>query len=318
MKNGSRNVIFATARATRGIKRPNEANQVGGFVGFIKKVFGDLSWYEYLWYAMFFSAGALCFAFLEFELMLLFTVISFYIYLVADNLTARGLTIGLFVSILSGSVYTTLCVFNGVWGEVIANICIYIPLDVWAIFKWRNLKSENDNHEKTLAVTKMSFTEWWFYLSFWGVGTIALGMFLTTVLNQSTGYLNAACIFVYLAGQLSRNQGKREMWFFYFAGDIISIVMWIQIVTDDGWNTFPFFISTISSLSNSVIGFIKWQQLLSKNQKTTGHYLAHQRKRIVKIIRLRHRFKNLVWKKETDEHWQLRHKTKEEKSKCQK
>ena len=303
------NTIYSTMNATRGIVRPNEATRKdSGFLRILKKVFGDLDWYGYVWYTTFFLAGAACFVVFKFNWILLATVLSLYVYLFASNLTARGLVAGLYVGIVSSLAYTVMCVITGVWGEVIANCALYIPLSVLAVFKWKNLKSANDNHEKTLAVTSIGLSEWWFYLSFMLAGTIGLGLFLSKVLHQGTAYVNAATIFLYIAGAFARNNGKREVWLFYIVGDITGIVLWLLVAMQGDWSTFPFCLSSISSFFNSIIGMIEWTRLYKKNQETRGIYLATQRRKVTKVIKVKRKFRNLSWTLATDECWQKRNK----------
>lgn len=301
-----RNTIYSTARSTRGV-RAQEATSQSGFVAFIKKAFGDLPWYEYLWYCIFIVVGILCLALLKFTPTLLITVLSLYVYMVASNLTARGKLGGLIVATFSSTVYVVVCFFTRVWGEVIANILIYIPLNIYAIFKWKSLKSQNDNHENTLAVTKMSFNDWWFYLSFIGVGGLGLGLFLQEVMHQNWAILNAFSIFISLGGDFARNNGKREVWWFYLVSNILFFTMWVLVSSGDGWDTIPYSISAVASIFNSIIGMIEWQKLLQKNQLTTGYYLSHNRPKINSIVRLRRQMQHFVWKSECDANWQNRH-----------
>ena len=299
--------IYSTVRATRGIKTTSETTKTGGFVAFCKKIFGNLPWYEYVWYAVFLVAGVLCLSLFKFSPILLSAVISLYVYMIASNLQARGVKIGLYFSLASSGIYVAVCILTHVWGEVLANCLIYIPLTVIALVKWNKLSSEETQNE--LKVTKYGIEEWWFTIGFVGTGAISLGLFLDKVLGQSYALINAFSIFISLSGDFARNNGKREAWLLYVISNIIAVVLWIFVSSGDGWGTIPYIISSFAGLFNSVIGIVEWQKLLGKNHETTGEYLAYkERKKIERIIRLRRQMRNLSWSAKTDENWQERYK----------
>ena len=296
--------IYSTVRATRGIQSPKETTNKGGFVAFVKKVFGNLPWYEYVWYGVFVVAGILCLTLFPYSPLLLVSVISLYVYMVASNLEARGMKAGLYVSLLSTGIYVAVCIITHVWGEVISNLLIYVPLCIIAIFKWNRLQSDDGRNE--LKVSSFGLIDWWFNIAFIGAGTIGLGLFLQKVMDQSYAYINALLIFFSLAGTFARNNGKREVWLFYILSDVLSVVLWVLISKEDGWDTIPYIVSSVSSLFNSIIGIIEWRKLRLKNHETVGNYLAVKRKRVTNIIKLRRQFQNLHWTLVSDENWKKR------------
>jgi len=295
--------IYSTVRATRGIKTPEETtSRKGGFVALIKKIFGNLPWFEYVWYAVFVVAGILCLSLFKFSPILLVSVISLYVYMIASNLQARGNIIGLYFALISSGIYVTVCFFTRVWGEVIANCLIYIPLSVIALVKWEKLSSSETQNE--LKVTKFGVEEWWFTIGFIGTGAIALGLFLDKVLGQSFALINSFSIFISLAGDFARNNGKREAWLLYNISNVLAVVLWVLVSIGDSWETVPYIISAFAGLFNSIIGMIEWQKLLQKNHATSGTYLASkERVKINNVIRLRRQMQKFKWTKSSDEGW---------------
>ena len=133
IKGVSKNLIFGTSASTRGayyhsmrLQRSEdpEANRAEILLA-LKRT----SWFERLWYPIFFLAGVLCLIFIRpitFELC--FSVASFWLYMFANNLLARGKFAGLLLSITSASLYTVVSFFAKVYGEVLINLLLYIPL----------------------------------------------------------------------------------------------------------------------------------------------------------------------------------------------
>ena len=296
--------IYSTVRATRGITTTKEATPKGGFAAFAKKLFGNLPWYEYVWYGVFILAGILCLSLFPFTPTLLVSVISLYIYMVACNLEARGMRAGLYISLLSMAIYVAVCIITHVWGEVISNLLVYIPLTVIAIFKWGRLQSEDGQSE--LKVSSFGIVDWWFTLSFIGAGTIALGLFLQKVMGQNYAYINSLMIMFSLAFTFARNNGKMEVWAFSLISDALCVVLWVLVSKEDGWSTIPYIISSVSSLFNSIIGIIEWRKLLKKNKAPIGNYLAVKRVKITNIIKLRRKLQNMHWTLSSDEGWKKR------------
>lgn len=299
--------IYSTVRATRGIKKPEETTNRGGFVAFVNKLFGNLPWYEYVWYAVFVVAGILCLSLFKFSAILLVSVISLYVYMIASNLQARGSIIGLYFSIASTGIYVAVCIVTRVWGEVISNVLIYLPLTIIALVKWNKLATTESQNE--LKVTKFGLSDWWFTIGFVGTFSIASGIFLDKVMGQSYATINAFSIYISLAGDFARNNGKREAWLLYMISNILAVVLWVLVSVGQDWSTIPYIVSSFAGLFNSIIGMIEWQKLLQKNHKTTGDYLAKaNRKKVNSIIRLRRQMQNLKWVASTDENWKNRYK----------
>ena len=299
--------IYVQLNPTKGVKTPKEATAISGRFWLIKKLFHVLSWYELIWYAVFIISGVLCLTLIPFSFTLLTTVLSLFIYMFALNFIARGKLIGLFISIFSSLIYITICILTDVWGEVITNVLIYIPMDIWAIYNWRKLKSDDaDPKKQTLAVTRSCISDWWFYLSFSLLGTIGLGLFLRDVLHQTHAFLNSSSIFFALSGTFLRNNGKIESWYFNLISDGLMVALWIYVSFDIGFSTIPYALSSLCSMFSSGIGLIVWEKLYKRNLSTTGEYLAKSRKKINNIIVLKRQMQNLKWKSASDENWHER------------
>lgn len=303
--NQSKNLIFGTSKATRGAfyKSMNlqkssdpDANRADIVIALRKT-----SWFERLWYPIFFLAGILCLVFIRpitFELC--FAVVGLILYMISNQLFAKGKLSGLIVGIISSILYTVVCILSKVFGEVAINILLYIPLDIIAIITFKkNINKQTDEIE----IKAMNFKHWIITIIALLLGTIALFSFLYFVLHQIASFSNALSICLFLTSTFIRNLRFKEFWWFDLLGNTVTILMWflISLSSPDMIYNIPFVISAFAATLNNIYGIVSWKTIYKKNINNGGIYVKRKIK-INHVIKVRRRYnKALKWNKEVEE-----------------
>lgn len=300
----SRNLIFGTSSSTKGafygdmrLQKSIDPNaNRAGIILALKKT----SWFEKLWYPFFILAGLSCLIFVRpitFELI--FAVFSLILYMFAENLFAQGKIIGLILSTLSAVLYTTVCFFAKVYGEIIINILLYIPMDILAIITFKKSKNKKTDD---LSVRKSNWKNWLAFIGAAIIGFLCIFSFLHFVTQQEFAYFNALTITLFITSICIRNLRFIDFWWFDLLGNIISVLMWVFISTSSGelLYSLPFTLSSMAALLNNIYGIIMWRKLFKVSSMNGGVYVKKTVK-VKHVIKLRRRYnKAMKWNRQVE------------------
>ncbi len=299
-----KNLIFGTNSATRGAYYHNmglSSNASYGRIGILEGL-RRTSLFEKIWYPIFIIAGILCLIFVRpFTFELCFAVISLWLGMLSNNLLARGKWLGLLLSIISSVLYTTVCFFTKVFGEVIINIILYIPLDIFALITFKkNISKKSDE----LEVKVMRLKQWLIALLL----TLVLGGAIFAALyflpGQIYPLLNASSVALFISAMLIRNLRYKEFWWFNLFGNLMSVIMWAIVATSssDLLYSLPFALSSLAALSNNVFGIVMWQSIYKKSVTNGRVFVKTNKVKVNKVIKLRRRYKDaLRWEQAVEE-----------------
>lgn len=258
--------------------------------------------FELFWYPTFIIGGLLCLLLIRpttFDLV--FAVINLFAFMTANNLVARGKRVGLLISTISMMVYCVICYINKVWGELIINVCMYIPLEIMGFIKWK--KDNEEKAEERIDVKKLTFIG---YLMMFGViAGLTAGIFaiLHFGLEQDHAIFNALSIAACLVGGYARNHQYIETWLLYIIANLASIALWgcqafgTEVLT---LSVLPIILSYSSTLTNDFNGWAIWEIVYRKNNKKEGIYLAKRKVKISRIAKLKKASRKFVCR-ETDD-----------------
>lgn len=260
--------------------------------------------FEFFWYPTFIILGLLCLVlvpiFTEMTLgaiiLLVVCVVNLWLCMTANNLVARGARIGLLLSSINMLLYVGISVYQKVWGEVIINALLYIPLEIIGFFNW----GKEAEAGKVDVVNKMNgVTLLKHILMLLGI-TIGVWALLHFILHQSFAIFNAIGIAGCVVGDLARNKRYFETWYFFMLCNIAGIVLWaLQIFSSgDGISLaiLPTMISFMATLSNNFNGIYIWNVLYKNKHKNGGVYLAKRKVDIKRIVRLKRTYKKMTCK----------------------
>ena len=294
----SKYLISGKCDATRGrnIYDVKIDNHMRRKLAIMDKLF-HISILEKIWFSLIAIAGILCLIFIRpFDLQLVFSVVSLYLYITADNLTAKGNKFGMIVIIVSSVLYCINCFFYKIYGEILVNAFLYIPMNIASFVSfYKNTNKENEKDE-FLQVKKLGIRNLILALLIFVVGVLSV-YFVLKFIKSSFPFLNALTIVAFLIGMVVRVFRCIESWWFDTVGNAFNIVLWVLASMSD-LSSVPFILTTVSSLLNSVYGYIIWRKLYRKSQASQGVILVKRKIKIDRIIKVRRRYKNLIFKDE--------------------
>ena len=293
----SKHLIFGKSDATRGknaddVKFDIQVRQKAA----IRNAITRASLFEKIWYIVFIIAGLLSLIFVRpFTFTLAFAVVSLYLNMVSNNLTANGNKYGILIAILSSILYCIDCFVFKIYGELLVNILLYIPIYVVSFISFnKNTNTENEN-DQFLEVKRMKL--WQVLVSVLAllVGAFALYLILELI-GSAFALVNSISIVAFLVAMIVRVFRYMEFWWFDLLGSIAGVVLWVMASTSD-LSSLPFIISTLSSILNSIYGFVVWKRLYRKSLASKGILLNHHGVKISKIIKIRRRYQKLYFDK---------------------
>lgn len=194
------------------------------------------------------------------------TIISSLLGILAVFLSAKGMVLGCVVEIIQLFFFCTISWFNSYFGEVLVSAIIVFPSNVLSIIAWtRNLR-------KGTAIIKISnvpkLKEW--ILSILSVAVISVGMYF---MLQAVGTASLIVSTINVAlGMLScyfRIRRCEYSFIFYILNNIISLVLWIQIMAGGDFSYTPTMMNYIIFMIMNIYGFFNWIKLkkLQKERK---------------------------------------------------
>ncbi|MBP3631192.1 MAG: nicotinamide mononucleotide transporter [Clostridia bacterium] len=260
--------------------------------------------FEFFWYPTFLILGLLCLILVPIftkmstaDLVLLVVcVVNLWLCMTANNLVAKGIRVGLLLSVVNMLIYVGISIYQKIWGEVIINVALYIPLSIIGFFNWGKGADESSVN----AVNKMNGIQLLKYVTMYIVITVGVWAILNFVLQQSFAIFNAISIAGCIVGDLSRNKRFFEVWYFYMLCNIGGILLWsLQIFAGGGEISLailPTVISFMATLSNNFNGIYIWNILYKNKHKNGGVYLAKRKVDIRKIVRLKRTYKKMTCK----------------------
>ena len=305
---------------THGAAKPNSNGTVGRSNGVIsvsreneKRVRSEIiagiiqrvGKFEIVWYPTFIILGLLCLILIPIfttmsaidVLLLCFSVTSLWFSMFANNLVARGYRIGLLLSTISMCFYVVVCILQHVWGEVIINLALYIPLEIMGFFKWKNSAGDSG---KISAVKKMTTKDLAIYLPSLAGLTAAIWAILEFGIKQKFAIFNAISIAACVIGNIVRNKKYLETWYIYMTSNTAAIILWALTIfaSGDGLTlvVLPSMLSFMATLSNNFNGIVIWSTLYRNENKNGGVYLALRPVNINKVAKIKRMYRNMICK----------------------
>lgn len=264
--------------------------------------------FEFFWYPIFVVLGVLCLILIPIfttmttasAFLLVMSVLTLWMSMTGNNFVAKGYRIGLIITSIELAIYTVLCVYQKVWGEVIMNALVYIPLEILSFFRWKKMSQENGGNAKNDSVEKMQGTIMlWYALMLIGF-TGAIWVFLNYALKQSFAIFNAISIAGCVVGDFARNKRYYETWFLYMICNIGGILLWAcQVFLSGDTITLailPAMITSIATLTNNFNGLYIWGKLYDYSHKNGGVILNERKVDIKKVAKLKRTFRKMTCK----------------------
>ena len=142
-QNYQRNLIKATVATNVGINNTDRIVKMYGASANRVELLTRLRKYSkftIVWYITFFLLGLVC---LAISPKSWFFVLDLYVVMINIDLVARGKLVGMYIGIFECFLYSFNAIQSGLWGEVIKNLAICVPLNIVTIVNWtRSLRKQ--------------------------------------------------------------------------------------------------------------------------------------------------------------------------------
>lgn len=255
-----------------------------------------VGWFETIWYPFFIIASLVAFVLItvlekSFNWILLVALIELIICMVANNLVARGKRYGLLISSVSITMYIVISYLTQVWGEVIINVFLFLPLELYGFFAW---KKKVDKTDKLDEIVPTSYKRLTLDIIALVVGSAAIWALLRFVVHQEFAIFNAISIMAFLIGTLVRNKRYKYFWYFYMIGNAAGALLWILVSTNVNLGVVPNALSFFATLSNNFNGLFIWNKLFKETKKTEGVVLSKRKVNIKKVIKLKNTYATML------------------------
>ena len=264
----------------------------------VRKMLASTTLFEKIWYCTFILAGLLCLVFIRpLTFPLVFAVVSMILYMLSDNMVANGNRFGFLISIFSSVLYCIDCFVFKIYGEVFINVLIYIPIYICSYISFgKAQKKEGDKN--FLEVKKLKAWQLMLCVLLLVVGSYVVYLILTWA-NSSLALLNALSRVSFLISMMLSARRYVQCWWFDCIGNVFTILLWVFASARD-LSSLPFVLSTISGILNAVFGIVVWQRLYRKSMASKGVILNKRPVKISRIIKVRRKYKKLIWDKKID------------------
>jgi len=310
-RNYSQRLINGKVTATAGVRNPETLEMVYGPGANrieILRLLEKQSKYNIIWYSCFILLAIVAFII---EPKSWLGCIDIIVLLININLVSKGKVLGSYFGILDCIIYSYISFNNGLFGEVIKNCAIFIPMNIFTIISW----TININKQKKLSYSDTNKDEGIIIRKLGKKGIIIVSISILALyagcyfglraLGTTSLILSAAVFCLSLMYKILSTFRFKECWFFSIISNTLALAMWISVIITSIQSgatitQFPQVITTLSILTNAFYGYTMWKAMYRKVAVNGGEIFAKRPVKIKKIIKLRHVYKKLVWNKEVD------------------
>ena len=305
--NFKNNLILGKSDATRGAYSNKTLYEKYGVSSsraiMVKHLYNDFK-FKIWWYAIFLTLAAVCIIIAPYSYL---TVLEVLVVLVNIDLVGRAKLAGHIVAIIEVFLYGYISYKNGLYGEVFKSLVINLGLTIFAIVNWtKSIKQSKDKNNKentsSIKIRKLSIKGWVVsgicfaclcVASYFALGAIGTNLLILSAITFSISMvckvLNALCY--------------KESWFLQIVQSCISLGLWITVLFTGGLSdltNLPMLVAYLAAITNACYAYIVWKTMYKKAVVNGGRLFALRPLKINKIVKLRRRYKTLVWNKEVD------------------
>ena len=233
----------------------------------VKDFFREIRWYEYAFVA--FATAILIIFSIIFKINVLYFFSTFF-GIIAVSFLSKGNIVGIFISFIQIAFYSTISYINGLYGEVISNACITLPLYIANVIAWaKNLHSKTG--EVKIAPT-VSVKE--IILAIFAATIISVGMYyLLDVFNTNALLFSTLTFALNLLGVYFLIRRNSINFLFYVLSNITGIIMWIIIFNETkDYSIIATFINLSVFLILNIYGIFNWKKLKNNQKKSSTNW----------------------------------------------
>lgn len=315
-QNYQRNLIKATVATNVGINNTERIVKMYGASANRVELLTRLRKYSkftIVWYITFFLLGLVCFAISPSSW---FYVIDLYVVMINIDLVARGKLIGMYIGIFECFLYSFNALQSGLWGEIIKNLAICVPLNIVSIVNWtkslRRQKYERYSSKKSededivvYKLSKLGILKYSILGLFVLAGCYVLLRYilpLIGIVQEKALFLGALSLTITIISKILTSKKYMETWILSNSSAIICLLMWGESIITGGFDLsqISMIVYYLACFTNDVYAFSLWKSMYRKIAVNGGKILAMRKVNIRRIIKLKRQFRSLHWDKKVD------------------
>ena len=259
------------------------------------------------WFTIFFSLGLVCFAL---DPTGWFNVLDLFILMVNIYMVARGKLAGIYIGVFECVLYSFICLQSGLYGEIVKNMGICVPLNIYSIVSWtvsmkkqKQDKYTSSKKTKEIVIKKMKKKDYAKYFSLFVICAICSYFLLRFALKQEKALIfGSMALATTIVGKILTAQRYMESYIVFNIGSMICLLMWGQTLIESGFaiGDMTMILYQLACISNDIYAFDLWKSMYRKVAVNGGVILAKRNVNIKKIIKLRRQYRDLHWDKQID------------------
>lgn len=158
--------------------------------------------------------------------------------------------------------YAFIAYQNNLFGEVILNLCFFVPMNIIGYLMWKKHIKEDEVEMLYLEVKKVIFVI---------VSSVLLiilcGYFLSLIKGQNTPFIDATTNILSIVATILMVRRYREMWIVYIILNIFTVFMWSVRFFSGSSDALIMIVMWTLYLINSIYGYINWSNGSKKTFK---------------------------------------------------
>lgn len=182
---------------------------------------------------------------------LLFSVLVSGVACVA--LAAKGRLLNYVVGICNSAAYAYVSWHDNLYGEVMLNVCFFIPMGVVGLIMWR---WHLENH--VVVMKGLSVAQTAIAMFVVAVATGVYGFLLSRIPQQNTPYIDSLSVVLSIAATLLMVARYKEQWLLYIILNITTVVLWVFRAVNGSPSAWTMIVMWSIFLANACYGYLKW------------------------------------------------------------
>lgn len=178
---------------------------------------------------------------------------------------AKGKVITQFIGITWSVFYIYTAITQNLWGEVILNLGVIVPMYVYGIINWMKHKQQDDNIVKIAELSKKELT----ILGCSYIPIFIVVYFLLQALNTAQLLMSTFSFTLLVPAMYLLMRRSKYNNYVFLLQDIVYLILWICVVMQSGDNYLCIVISNIIQIVFDIYAIIEWSKL-EKKQKRKG------------------------------------------------
>ncbi|AAU36800.1 MULTISPECIES: nicotinamide riboside transporter PnuC [Basfia] len=170
---------------------------------------------------------------------------------------------------ISVSLYAYTSYTFKLYGEMMLNLLVYVPVQFIGFFMWRkhmtNKNTLNTAGVEEVIAKALTAKQWVLVILAAGLVTYAYIEWLRH-LGSALPALDGVTVGVSIVAQVLMILRYREQWSLWIIVNILTISLWVGMYLENGETSLPLLTMYIMYLCNSIYGYYNWTQLVKKHQ----------------------------------------------------